>query len=254
MLTLIEPVLRSRYDEIVLLDLPGYNGLLMHESMFPSFDAVLDSVFDVLDSLKPHTLLGHSLGGYMAAHYAAASSSGKRPSGKPQPYMGLETTVVIDPSGVLETDENREIWNHRLERLVQEGGTYWRPFIFAKEPIWFRLFAGHFMKFIARPEVEPFIRSIKPQHELHHVLPDIRTRFAILWGEKDSLIPAGLAKFWLKYLTNTREPAHVTLIRDAGHSPQLEATGATAAVLAQILTERKPHAAGKRWYTLLESN
>jgi pimeloyl-ACP methyl ester carboxylesterase len=252
-MTLIEPVLRSNYDEVVMLDLPGYNGLLVTESLFPTIEAVFDSLFDVLDGLKPKTVMGHSLGGFMSAHYAAACSSGKRPTGKPQTYRDLISTIVIDPSGVLETEENRQEWARRLDRLVKEGGKFWRPFIFAKEPFWFRLIGGHFLKFISRAEVEPFMRSITEKFELHHVLPDIHSKIAILWGEEDTLIPAELARYWLKHLTNTSEPANVTLIRGSGHSPQIEATATTAVVLAQILSGRKPHAAGRRWYRIMET-
>jgi pimeloyl-ACP methyl ester carboxylesterase len=250
-LTLLEPVLRRQFDEIVLVDFPGHNGALIGEGLSPSFDALFDSLFDVLDSLKPHTVTGHSLGGFFATHYAVACSTGKRPTGKPQKYRGLDSSVVMDPSGFLESEEERKEWEGKMTRLVQEGASYWRPFVFAKEPFWFKYFGEHFMGFLGREEVGPFLRSMKPEYELSTLLPEIKSRLTLVWGEKDALFPAELAQGWLKHMTQTREPAHAVLIRDAGHSPHIEAPAATAAVLGQILSNRKPHAIGNRWYKLL---
>lgn len=247
-LTLLEPVLRWRYDEVVLLDFPGYNGRLAGESLFDSFEVLLDSLFDVLDSLKPHTVIGHSLGGALATHYAAACGSGKRVGGKKQGFTGLEELVVIDASGFFEDEADIQAWDERLEKLLKERGKFWRPFIFAKEPVWFRLFAADFLKFLDHPELEPFIRSSHRGFELKPRLPEIRAKVSLVWGENDTLLPANLAQAWMRHLTGTRTPPTATLIRGAGHSPQAEAPGATAMILAQVLSGVKLHALGKRWY------
>ena len=252
-LTLIEPVLRSNYDEVVLVDFPGYNGRLAAETLCPSVDSIADSLFDVLDSLKPHTVVGHSLGGFLTAHYAAACSTGQRVTGKAQHYADLKSAIVIDPSGYFETESERTEWLHKMDRLANEGAKYWRPFIFDREPIWFRMLGEQFLGFLNRDEVEVFLRSMRPDHEIKPVLPGIRTRMSVVWGERDSLLPSSLAQGWVANLKNTAQPAQAVIIRGVGHSPQVESPTKTAAVLAQLLSNREPHAIGRSWYRLLKS-
>src|SRR6185437_13162697 len=138
-MTVLEPVLKRRFDELVMIDFPGHNGRLFSDGLFPSIDALMNTLFDVLDSLKPHTVAGHSLGGFLTTHYAAACSSGTRVTGKKQGYGGLDSAVAIDPSGFFNSDEERKEWQDKLEQLIREGGKFWRPFVFASEPFWFKM-------------------------------------------------------------------------------------------------------------------
>jgi pimeloyl-ACP methyl ester carboxylesterase len=254
-ITLLEPVLRTQFDEVVLIDFPGYNGRLYSEGLFPSVDALLDSLFDVLDSLKPHTVMGHSLGGFLTTHYAAACSSGKRPTGtdKKQDYRGLASAIVIDASGFFESEIDRNEWSEKIDRLLKEGEKFWRPFIFSKEPVWFKLMGSYFLEFLSRAEIEGFIRSSKPEHELRAILPEIKTEMTLIWGEHDTLLPASLVPGWLKHLTQTHGPTQAVIIRDSGHSPQVEKSAAIAAVIGQVLLKKKPHSVGNRWYKVLEA-
>jgi pimeloyl-ACP methyl ester carboxylesterase len=252
-LTLVEPILWKNFDEVVLIDIPGYNGLLAHENFFQSVDIAMDAIFDVLDSLKPHTVMGHSLGGFTAAHYAAACSTGKRMTGRKQNHCELQSIVVIDPSGVFESDLDRQEWQSKIQGLVDNQPEKWRPFIFAKEPFWFRAVGAQFLKFGARAEIGAFIASGRDEHEVQRILPLIQTEVSIIWGEKDTLIPSSFASSWLKYLTNAKGKPQAAIVRNVGHSPQVEAPAVVAAILGQILSGRQPHPMGKRWYRLIES-
>jgi pimeloyl-ACP methyl ester carboxylesterase len=251
-LTLIEPVLRGNFDEVVLLDFPGYNGILAQESFFPSVDTLMDSLFDVLDSLRPHTIMGHSLGGFLGTHYAAACARTQRISGRKHSYSELERLIVVDPSGVFESELDREEWNKKMQQLFDADTEKWRPYIFAKEPFWFRYVGPYFLKFGARAEVRAFVESSRAEHEIQKILPLIRAQVTLIWGEKDTLIPSSFAASWLKYLTQTKEPPFASIVKGVGHSPQIEAPAVVAAILAQVLSGRAPHSLGKRWYRLLE--
>jgi pimeloyl-ACP methyl ester carboxylesterase len=57
------PLLRKRFDEVVLVDFPGYAGFLSREKPFASIDLLIQSLGDVLDSLEPRVVAGQSLGG-----------------------------------------------------------------------------------------------------------------------------------------------------------------------------------------------
>jgi pimeloyl-ACP methyl ester carboxylesterase len=250
--TLIEPVLRKNFDEIILVDLPGYNGILAKDPFFQTVDIMMDSLFDVLDSLRPHTIMGHSLGGFFAAHYAAACSSLERVSGRKHSHAELESLIVVDPSGIFESDLDRQEWQTKLEKLYDKDLDAWRPFIFAKEPIWFKYFASQFLDFGARKEIRAFIDSHRDEHEVQRILPKITSKVSLIWGEEDSLIPSSFAKSWLKYLTAAKGTPNASIIKGVGHSPQAEAPAVFSAIVGQILSGRTPHAIGRRWYRLVE--
>jgi pimeloyl-ACP methyl ester carboxylesterase len=250
--TLIEPVLKKNFDEIILVDLPGYNGSLAKDPFFQTIDVMMDSLFDVLDSLRPHTIMGHSLGGFFAAHYAAACSSSERVSGRKHSHGELDSLIVVDPSGIFESDLDREEWRAKIEKLYDKDLEAWRPFIFAKEPMWFKYVAGQFLDFGARREIRAFIESHRDEHEVQRVLPKITTKVSLIWGEDDSLIPASFAKSWLKFLTSAKGTPNASIIKGVGHSPQIEAPAVFSAIIGQILSGRTPHALGRRWYRLIE--
>lgn len=250
--TVIEPILRVHFDEVVLLDLPGYNGRLVRKTFFSSVEQLTDALFDTLDSLKPHTVFGHSLGGYLTAQYAAACSTGKRFTTKKHGFADLQHAVVMSPSGYFETESERDEWVKTVERLIAEGETFWRPLIFKSEPLWFRVMAAPFFKFLSNEEIRKFLRSQKPEQEIRVVLPEIKSRVSLIWGEHDSLLPVSNLSGWLKNLNNTSERALGIIIKDTGHNPQMESPLKTATVLGQVLSQRKPHKLGKRWYELIE--
>src|SRR4051794_35918010 len=52
-ISLLEPVLKQNYDEIILIDFPGFGGFLSSERSFPTMDLMMSTVNDTLDSLKP---------------------------------------------------------------------------------------------------------------------------------------------------------------------------------------------------------
>src|SRR5437868_6655235 len=49
----LTPLLKRRYDELVIFDFPGFSGFLSNEKFFHSIDLLRDAVGDIFDSLKP---------------------------------------------------------------------------------------------------------------------------------------------------------------------------------------------------------
>src|SRR5690348_14855807 len=50
-LLLLRPAVRRSFDEVVLVDFPGFPGFLSREPACPSMELLKNTLFDVLDSL-----------------------------------------------------------------------------------------------------------------------------------------------------------------------------------------------------------
>jgi pimeloyl-ACP methyl ester carboxylesterase len=254
-ITFLQPILKQNFDEILLFDFPGFGGFLSREKSFPSMDLMIQSVSDALDSLKPHTIMGHSLGGWLAADYAALCGSGARPISNKLNYSGPQALLLVNPSGIYPDKNVRQGIVDIFTSCGLEGISPLRPHLFAKEPSWFRLILPHFQRFFEREDVLQFMNSIRENHEITEVAHQIKSKVWLIWGEKDTLIPVSCANAWLQNLNPARKEDHqAVFICGAGHSPQIEQPAVTAAVVAQILAERTPHRIGKRWWKVVQSN
>ncbi|HLE01388.1 MAG TPA: alpha/beta hydrolase [Bdellovibrionota bacterium] len=250
-LALLRPVLRARYDEVVLLDFPGFGGFLSRERAFDSMDLLVDAVSDVFDTLKPDTVLGHSLGGWLTSLYAVACGAGTRPAGRTVNYQGPELIILVDPPGLFESPDRRKEFEGVFQRVVEKGLVAWRPFIFGKEPVWFRFFAGEVDSFLGKTEVHQFMGSVKDEHFLADSIEKIRSRVWLLWGEKDTLIPPVMAEHWTSRLKAGTESSgrevRAVVLKGVGHSPQIENPVTTAAALANLYHDKIPQKLMNRW-------
>ena len=233
------PVLRKEHDELVLFEFPGFLGFLAKEKSFDSMEHLSTRVYEILDTLGPRTLIGHSLGGWLAALYAADCGSGARTS-----MSGPDKLILINPGGVI-TDELggrnlkeslREVFGSDPEKGVQ----LWRKLIFGKEPLWFPVFASEMRRFLTRRETREFIESVGDEYLLMEKLANIRAEVRFVWGELDALFPPELAEVWIKHLTIQREEQHLSkpfalIIRGVGHSPHIESAVKTTAALARVM-------------------
>lgn len=224
------PVLRHQYDEIVLLDLPGFGGMLSSETPFESMASLEALVFHTLDSLRPHTLMGHSLGGWISGRYAVERD----------PSLQPKKLIIADPSGVFGGEESLQEFGRRFDEILEGGFAKLRPHVFGKEPIWFRFLANEFSHFVQVPEVTAFIRSIDRSYLLDDRLDQIRASVTLLWGDRDTLTPSAWGDLWLRGLTRTDSPAKLIWIKGSGHSPQIEKTASVITVLTQELLGKAP--------------
>ena len=248
-ITLLTPVLKLHFDEVILFDFPGFGGFLSRERSFPSLDLMMTSLNDTLDSLKPHTILGHSLGGWLAAHYASLCGEGVRPTANKLNYSGPKKVLLANPSGIFPSLEVRNVWENIFRDAMVEGFKSIGPHLFAKKPFWFGLLSTHFNEFLSKDDILQFMKSFREDHCLDRAVEKIQSDVWLIWGEKDTLVPASCAPAWLQHLSHSRKNQHHSvLIKDAGHSPHLEKPAVTAAVIGQILYEKTPHRYGRRWW------
>ncbi len=232
-LGLLGSTLRKQYDELILVDFPGFGGYLSTEQAFHSLDRMRSSLFDTLDSLKPQTLIGHSLGGYLSARYAIEYGKKTRPK-LPSSYTGPSQLILIAPSGIFSRPEDRVELTTKYRNAFTaktDGLRFIRGDIFAKEPLWFRLIAPEFAAFLAKDDIAQFAASMEKLPELDEEVAHIRAKIALIWGARDTLIVTRSMGAWLEKLPL----ASGELISGAGHSPQLEKPRALASVIDKAL-------------------
>ncbi|MBC7690547.1 MAG: alpha/beta hydrolase [Methylotenera sp.] len=265
MLVMLKPVLSQNFDELIVLDFPGFGGFLAEQTPFASMDLLISSVEDCFDTLKPHSILGHSLGGWLAANYASHCGEGIRPSAKlsasgtrsKERYTGPASIICVDPSGVFGSEIRKEEWKGRFANSIDLGFDSYRKHIFKKEPFWFGAISGEIGVFLSKPEIVAFMKSIRDDHFIEHRLKHIRSQVWLLWGEEDTLVPSEWADAWLAGLHGDSGAActraEAVLIKGAGHSPQVEKPAVTAVALTQMIQGKTPHFWGSRWWTVRTS-
>lgn len=246
-LALLSPVLRMRFDEIVLVDFPGFRGTLHEDPCFSSMDELRGALHDALDSLRPRTVFGHSLGGWLTASYAVECGKGARPKFGARHYAGPERIVLTAPSGVTRTEESRAEWRGRFEGMIASTGfperqiafEKFRRDLFLREPRWFRWVAPAIRDFFFREDTAQLLNSVREEHFVESELGAIRSEVWLLWGEHDRLSPTSWIGGWMRGVENGR--ARAIFISKAGHGPHLETPLAMAGALGQILLGREPH-------------
>jgi pimeloyl-ACP methyl ester carboxylesterase len=215
---------------------------------------MLSGISDALDNLKPHTLLGHSLGGWLVAHYASLCGAGLRPIANRLNYSGPTSLLLANPSGIFPTEEFKQEFMGLYRSCASEGLSRLRPRLFAKEPLWFPCIRSSVAHFLMREDVTQFLNSVREDHLLDDRVGNIHSKVWLLWGEKDTLIPADCSNTWIQKLNaQSKKLRSVILLRNSGHSPHLEQPAMMAAVIAQILLEKTPHRLGEHWWKVINS-
>lgn len=252
----LQLLLKNHYDELVLIDFPGFNGFQSTQQAFHSMDRLIELFEDLMDSFEPDVLIGHSLGGWLAAHYAKECGKKNRPqvqNAASETYSGPQHLILVAPAGVFPDQKAAEDFQQSFHAAVKGDFSSYRPKIFAREPIWFRFVAREVEKFFGKEEMSQFINSISEAHILTNELSFIQSRTTLIWGEEDTLIPPAWAKTWKKQISSnpsSQEESDVQVfwIKGAGHSPHAEKPLATAGVLGEVLKGyRKPKVFDRLW-------
>lgn len=243
-LPFLKPSLKKNYDEIVLVDFPGYAGFLAQEKAFPTMELLKNHLFDVLDSLTPHTIMGHSLGGWLTTLYAVECEEGARPkmqaTGPNQSYKKPESLVLVSPSGVFSGSEAEEDLRGKFQKALdsEEGFKVIRGHVFHREPFWISFVAKNVSHFFKSPETISFIHSFNDSHRISEErLEKITSKVWLLWGEKDTLVPPTSLPIFLRKLNQDHTLCRAILLKNTGHSPQMEAPATLAVVLSKVLLE-----------------
>ena len=229
----LKPVLKREVDEVLIVDYPGYSGFLHDEVAFDSMDELVRVFREVVDSLKPEVMIGHSLGAWLAADYAAERTE------------SLRRLILVDAGGLVATEEDRASYRGIFQTAIESGCEHLRPHVFAKAPLFMPLFEKEFFSFLATDEARAFVESFEDRHLLNGRVGKIRADTTVLWGEKDTLTPTRWIEQWMRELPEDRKKTGV-LIRGSGHSPQVEKPGVVIALLTQIFLGKEP----KNWALL----
>lgn len=244
--SLLSPLLARKFDEIVLLDYPGWHGFLHDDACFSSWDKLFKASTKTLDRLEPTVLMGHSLGGWVCASYAVKKSKQNRPSGVSKDYMGPKKLILAAPAGLYRSQQEIHQWKENFREAIEGGFDQMRSRMFAKEPFLFRFISSEFQSFFTRPDVIQLLRSFDPKKLLlKGQAHAISSPTWILWGDADQVNPFRWHRVWKDEMG---QKLKVVQIPKTGHSLHVESPTVVSAVLAQILFDKVPHPLGKLFY------
>lgn len=214
----INPLGKLSHSDWAILDFPAYSGFLSDQKPFKSFEALKASVIDLVDSLNPDVVIGHSMGGWLAAAYAIHASKGevlRKRKGK------LQRLILINPAGVVGHGEIRAEHEELFEEIKTQGYSAFKHRMFKRAPLGFRWVEREARNIINHPDLKEFLNSISERDFLDEHLGMLRSQVSLVWGKDDSLVPESMQKLWLSYLQNA---SSVTVKQIAsGHSPHVEA-------------------------------
>jgi pimeloyl-ACP methyl ester carboxylesterase len=212
------PMLSREWDEVCLLEFPGFEGRLRHHRPCHSMDLLVDFVTDVLDGLKPTAIFGHSLGGWLAAMYGLDCAQNPR-----KKYAGPRELFLACPSGVLGDEDEKKRWKKTFD-LARDGDfDAFKKTIFHKEPVWFRLFSHTISDFFDQEEIVQFMDSIGEKHFLEERAALLQAHVTLIWGDRDTLNPTRWMKLWRAHLeTAAHAQVKTVTLKRAGHNFHLE--------------------------------
>jgi len=222
--------LARSFDEVIILDFPGYMGFLSRDAMVPSM-AVLQGVVNTICEANPPTVLvGHSLGGWLAAKFAQET---RRP---------IEHLVVVAPSGLTPENERQAYadfiisnQNVPLDELIQK--------VIHEPKRYHHLIREEMKQFYSQPEVREFVESVKPEQFIHPLQDFQAKRVSVIWGEGDQFVPAHWLRHWIERFG---EYTDAYVMKETGHLPQIERPAVFSQVLLHAILGR-PGVEGKHW-------
>jgi len=203
---------RKGFEELVILDFPGFHGSLAHSRCITRMDRFFEIAADVVRELRPEILVGHSLGGWLASRSALDLE------------FPVEKLLLLAPSGICGGGDERERWNQEFREFVAASdAAEYGSRLFAKVPPGWMKLGNLFVPFLTREDTREFLDSVEPRHFLDEGSSERLSRLSssqieLLWGEKDRVVPARFGEQWMKALPH----AQLTLWPDVGHMPHLE--------------------------------
>ena len=208
----------KNFDEIILIDFPGYNGFLSQESLIPSMKILLGLVRTVCEANPPTVLAGHSLGGWLAGKVAQELS------------LPIDHLVVISPSGLTpDTDERKSFGDFLINNQNRPADELLDLIMHEPRNIK-KIVNDDIKRFYSQPEVRHFIESVKPEDFIDSTKGFRAKKVSVIWGEQDQFVPAQWMRYWVEHYGAYLD---AYLIKETGHIPQLE----RPIVLAQILKQ-----------------
>ncbi len=220
--TLSQKELSESFDELLVIDFPGYMGFLSHHPMVTSMRILLSTVKTVCEANPPTVLMGHSLGGWLAAK--VAQELGRT----------LDHLLLIAPSGLIPGEErkifgdfivkNQELTVSELLELVVFDPKKFAPIL-----------SREFGDFYAKPGIKDFVGSVEENQFIDPKLPIRSRRITALWGDHDRFVPTHWLRHWVE---NYGEFLDAYILNDTGHIPQMEHPYVTSRVILHALLEK----------------
>lgn len=115
----------SQYEEIIVLDFPGFHGSLAHRNCITEMDRILEISRDTIQEFRPEVVAGHSLGGWLASWSLLHL--------KPEIAAPREL-LLIAPSGITGTPEERECWRGEIRSWTESNPDVYLARVFATPP------------------------------------------------------------------------------------------------------------------------
>jgi pimeloyl-ACP methyl ester carboxylesterase len=228
--TISQRELAQKFDEVLVIDFPGYMGFLSHHDMVASMSMLLSVLRTVIESNPPTVLMGHSLGGWLAAKTAQESA------------RMMEHLILLAPSGLVPPEErksfgdfivkNQELSLPELLELVVYDAKRFGP-VLSKE----------FKDFYERPAIREFVESVQEEQFLDPSAPIKARKISLIWGDHDAFVPTHWMRHWIEHYG---EFLDAYLLKDTGHIPQMERPFVTAQVILHALFE-KGGVEGRGW-------
>jgi len=220
--TLVQKILAKSGYKVIVPDLPGFGKSITPPKAW-ELKNYSDFVLDLVDKLEiPQLfLLGHSFGGRIAVKFTRehpekikalvlCSSAGIRP--KP----GLQTRIIY---------------------LIAKIGNI----LFSKNPLArfkdkarnsFYIFLRHKDYVKAKGVMKETIKRVSTE-DLLPILPQVKTKVLLVWGQKDKMVPLKYAYLFEENLPNSK----LEILPKIGHSPHLERPEKLAEIILNFLRE-----------------
>ncbi len=228
--TLSQKELAKQFDEVIVVDFPGYMGFLSHHEMVPSMAILLNVVKMVCEIYPPEVLMGHSLGGWLAGKVAQELN------------QVIDHFIAVAPSGLIPDAERKTfgdfIVNNQgltIEELLE---------LIVYDPRKFGpLLNKDFKDFYEKPSIKAFVNSVEPQQFIDATKPFQARKLTVIWGDHDQFVPTHWVRYWVEHYG---ENLDAYLLKNTGHIPQMERPIVTSQVLLHALGS-KPGAEGNGW-------
>ena len=212
----------TSYDEVVVLDFPGFHGSLAHRSCITDMDRILEISRDTIQEFRPEVVAGHSLGGWLASWSLLHL--------KPEITVPREL-VLIAPSGVTGTEHERLRWREEIRSWTESDADGYLARVFATPPPVVGNFMKQFAPFMVREDTQEFLASVQDHHFLDEKLAAMGSNVSLLWGAEDGVVPERFATHWISRLPSARYERW----SGVGHMPHMEAPVRLVRWLRQVL-------------------
>jgi abhydrolase domain-containing protein 6 len=229
--TRMTPYLNSKY-RIISPDLPGFGDSDRDTSLNYSVSEQVKRLHLFLEKLgiKKFHIAGNSMGGAISASYS---------SKYPDEIISL---ILIDSAGVvspIKSELTINLENGFNPLLVNDVKDYDRllNFIFVKKPYIPDIIKEYFAEKAVKNRSfnDKIFKDLRSEKNIsEESLSKIKSPTLIIWGDSDKVIHISSVDVFKKYLVNSK----VVIMKDCGHSPQIERPEEVATHIKDFLSQR----------------